>query len=40
LLRKCGIAVEGEVGCLFDKISNLVEPTERPAMGEQHCAER
>jgi hypothetical protein len=23
---------EGEVGCLFDEIDNLVEPTERPAM--------
>jgi hypothetical protein len=23
---------EGEVGCLFDEISNLVEPTERSAM--------
>jgi hypothetical protein len=31
---------EGEIGCFFDEISNLVEPIERPAMGEQHCGER
>jgi hypothetical protein len=30
----------GEGGCLFDEISNLVEPTERRHTGEQHCGER
>jgi hypothetical protein len=23
---------EGEIGCIFDEISNLVEPIERPPM--------
>jgi hypothetical protein len=31
---------EGEVGCVFEDISNLVEPTERSAMGEPHAGER
>ena len=31
---------EGEVGCFFDEIGNLVEPTERPDMGEPHAGER
>jgi hypothetical protein len=31
---------EGEIGRLFDEILNLVEPIERPAMGDQHCGER
>jgi hypothetical protein len=31
---------EDEVGCLFDEIQNLVEPTERRTMGEQHSCER
>ena len=31
---------KGEVGCLFDKIGNLVEPTERPPRGEPHAGER
>jgi hypothetical protein len=31
---------EGEIGCLFDEIQNLVEPIERRYMGEQHCGER
>jgi len=30
----------GEGGCLFDEIQNLVEPTERRYMGEQHRGER
>lgn len=31
---------EGEGGWFFDEIKNLVEPTERLHMGEQHCGER
>jgi hypothetical protein len=31
---------EGKVGCVFDEISNLVEPTERQHMGEPHAGER
>jgi hypothetical protein len=31
---------EGEGGYLFEEIPNLVEATERPHMGEQHCGER
>jgi len=31
---------EGEIGWLFDENSNLVEPIERPVMGEQYCGER
>lgn len=31
---------EGEVGCVSEEISNLVEPTERSAMGEPHAGER
>jgi hypothetical protein len=30
----------GETGCIFDEMGNLVEPTERPRRGEQHCGER
>ena len=32
--------VEGEAGFHFDEIGNLVEPAERPAMGEPHAGER
>jgi hypothetical protein len=35
-----GNAGEGEGGCIFDEITDLVKPTERPHMGEQHCGER
>jgi hypothetical protein len=28
----CGNADEGEGGCIFDEIDNLVEPAERPHM--------
>jgi len=28
---------EGESGCLFDEIQNLVEPIERSAMGQSHA---
>ena len=31
---------KGEVGCLFDEIENLVEPTERPPRGEPRAGER
>jgi hypothetical protein len=31
---------KGKVGCLFDEMGNLVEPTERRYTGEQHCGER
>jgi len=31
---------KGEIGCVFDKIQNLVEPIERLDMGEQYCGER
>jgi hypothetical protein len=31
---------KGESGCLFDEISNLVEPIERSAKGEQYRGER
>jgi hypothetical protein len=31
---------KGEVGCLFDEIQDLVEPTERLHMAEQHYGER
>jgi hypothetical protein len=38
--RRSGNSGEGEGGWFFDEIGNLVEPTERPHMGEQHCGER
>jgi hypothetical protein len=28
---------EGEIGCIFDEIQNLVEPIERPQRGESHA---
>jgi hypothetical protein len=34
------LSSEGESGCLFDEIQNLIEPIERSARGEQHCGER